>query len=549
MLYEQLALASRLSATAPPAPEGTALALVRSAAADGIWAARHGARLPLFALLDVRTALARQTPGGRAQFPDRGRRQAETTRSYDRWLRRFSEVAVERFGSGALATTNPASLPGAAYLPLLIYLWPVEYKPAARAPWDYPGHAEPRAWAEAYGVLERTPQEAFTAWRRGRNLEADTWKLWWPEGPGPDPVEWGGTPAAVPAAVWARFAAGRPELPLHQSFEHAAAAFYFDAADPEPTRIQAARLRRLNLVRAEYPRPTTESVEEQHPFVGTDTLWTLSLGEYGDFKRINQSDPRIAAPPRARTPITFRVYLCWGVGYRAARTLVPARAGDAPPSPVPAGASAAAVLQGLLGLLLDDWRSALASVRVQFALQRVWPRTVGTPNDDPIVAHPGKRWKAQTEEGGRLPPPGVCGLLFRRYTVTELAKSSPTWPALTSVREGPQWWCGALTVADLRDAGFAELEVEDQPVSLWSGAANRLPSPLQHLLVVDPIRATGWVYRIVRLPQRTLLRPVPTTHLPRPSDQAYEAFRLAALDTLLDALLDPVPPSPTAQFA
>jgi hypothetical protein len=223
------------------------------------------------------------------------------------------------------------------------------------------------------------------------------------------------------------------------------------------------------------------------------------------------------------------------VGYAAART-----ASSGGPVLTPGEASAASVLQGLIGLLLDDWRSALLGVRVQFILSRVWPASAGPADANQLIVQPGARWKANAEEGGRLPPAGACSLLFRRHSAADLCLGRPAWPALSPPHGGPQWWCGAATTADLMDMGFTYWEPDEDSPVVWEGPPGSIPPPITCLLGIGP-PDEAQVYRVVRDHARTVLRPEPTSHAAMEDEQGFEAFRLAALDAVLNALLDPIP--------
>lgn len=537
---------------------GRAAGELAAAFEDGGWAARHGHRVPPFVILDARAVLTDLAAGRPLTVPQRldpgsGERCA-AAKAYDDWLTGFARALSRRLGRATLAavadTARERSWAVGPHLPPLMAAWPDD----AEAPDD-----AARDWEDAYRFLAADPecyQSGMAAWTSLRAIKADVWKPW------PTP-----TSAVSPEAVmWARFAADQPGEKLHQRFDHAAAELYLRAADPPPPADLEARLQDERETLSPIDRPFAESVEEQHPFIGAPTVYTYTLGEYGLFKLTNRSDPRLSTPPRANRPQPFEAHLAWSVGYRGLRT--PAgklRDGVSGGGVIGAEDSQASVLQGVVALMLDDWRSVLARHRMSFHLHR-FGASPGewTPKPGSAVRAilPGKRWKdellatrddrpARTPtdaEPGALPPFGVTGLLFRRPS---LADAGPARWAFDRrgepVPDARKWWCGVMLREELeRDLGFRAQDVighEGSPFAppVWAGPAGSLPRMLRHLIVIDPPRRTGWVMAVDFAAGRIGLRPARAGTDAPPTDDSFADLREAAVNAVADVLFDLAP--------
>jgi hypothetical protein len=549
-LTEQLIASAALAATSvrsqssqgpketpasPSIPE--AISLVEQALRAGAWAARQGVCLPAYCLLDLHVLLP---PGEHpVPIPGRDRQQTAITWPYDRWLEEFCSAAPEKlrrlsFRQGATPTSRD-------YLSLLIAAWPGR-QPAG--PWAGP-------WERAYQELARVPNRVLQAWEATRTLDRQAWEEWWP-GPVAPPS------LSLPPALWARFTSARPGLPLPEKFDHEAAHLYLTAEDVGLLPHQVVKIHRLQSLRAEEGRVQTDSYEEQTLYEGAHSLSTLTLGEIGDHKFAQGTDPRQGAPPRAQVPPTLRVHLCWLLGYSALLETVPAPwlgyplEGEAPPPRQPAPqVNQSSFFQALMALLLDDWRMALSGLRVRFHVHRISPEQSSAE-----AGRPGGRFKALAREpAGGLPSAELIALLFERLDHAQLALAQLAWKKVPGQRPGfvssmgtqasptpPGWWCGCVRVEDLPDLGFhgppgAARDHGHRPPT-WKATGGGLPREVSHLLVVDLPGQTGWIYRVVRVEGECQLRPLPLRHQRATGQVPFAALRHAAIDTLLDVLLE-----------
>src|SRR5438477_913806 len=161
--------------------------------------------------------------------------------------------------------------------------------------------------------------------------------------------------AEMAVQLWHDFSAGRRS---REFFDHEAAGLYLEAADPEVLPDQAAFLRRLVDHRARTFRPLSDSRTEPHPRYGEMAMSALTMEGYLDYMLANDNYPRVTNPVATQPRRRALVHLCWAAGFQAIE-----RAGESGASGAKINASS---LQGLVALLLDDWRSALRVIDVSF---------------------------------------------------------------------------------------------------------------------------------------------------------------------------------------
>jgi len=228
--------------------------------------------------------------------------------------------------------------------------------------------------------------------------------------------------------------------------------------------------------------PATTAYEEQDPYYGQICLATLCAEEYGLFKIANRSDPKISNNPSFRPPHKAHIHICWAHGYAGL---------DCEHSVKGIPVSHASLLQSLVALLLDDWRSALECLPVHFHLHRGWPN----PNSLKI-GKGGKRWKDQ-----KVPPlPSLLvDFLFARNNHVDFSASSATWKMPQEEKEKEKkkkpshWWCGIALKCDLEEFGLrTALNGRD-----FYGIRSALPESISHLIVVEP-SGGGSVFEILR---------------------------------------------------
>lgn len=311
--------------------------------------------------------------------------------------------------------------------------------------------------------------------------------------------------------LWRRFgeAAGSHHIP--ERFDHHAAQLYMLARDPELLPEQRLLIQRLIFRRKQQiSTPLVSSWEEQDPNFGRWVLGTLCFGEYGEFKIANNNHPRLNNPPISVPPPHVEVHLCVGSDWVTAVNC--------------------SAVNGFTALLLDDWRVALRPLDVSFHLHRLSPRLLNVG-----AFRPGRRWRDLNVKS--LPPARATGGLFLRPNYADLATDG-NWSVGPTACDRRSWWCVCLLENDLRSLGFsptASSGVTGQRSRSWFAAVSRLPSQVDHVVVVPPEPAPGALLRVRRMSDGVELEPVRTRQRDLPEND-YLRLRVVALDLLLDEL-------------
>jgi hypothetical protein len=498
-LAERLLNSARLAATSG---RGRSLAVVEHALELGRQAAvNHGARLPLHVLLDA-CALLDEPDRHAAWTSGIERGNTAVTERYDEWLIEFVALVSQKYSSSA----------GRSWLSLLCS---TVGEPGA-AP------AEPHHWEAAYARLlaSGASTRILAVWGGPREVRPEPWQEWTWE----SSASLQDHPLLAPACLWDRFLeAGPPSAgrAVHEAFDHAAAHFYLDSPDPDLLPHQAQRVLELRRREAREDRPRIDAYEEQHPQWGAHSLFVLTVGEYGEHLLANNSDPKIAARPLALPATKIRIHLCFQYSSAAVdryAALTARSAGGGRERITWAG-----VLHGLVALLLDDWRSTLRGLPIEFHVHRLAPAPF-----EKKMGGTGTRWKESASAPIDPAPPGsFVYALFRRVQRLELlledhgvgaapggdAERAPPEPSFSD------WWCGCM----LRENVDAESPV--------------LPRAWRHVILVDPTRRVGVIREVVRRGGRggaIDLRPVATPALYDPGPTgAFFPLRRTALDVLL----------------
>jgi hypothetical protein len=307
------------------------------------------------------------------------------------------------------------------------------------------------------------------------------------------------------AGVWSRFAADAGGDWLHVTFDHMASEVYLRAIPPGLTPAQSVRIQRLLKRRREFvSHPLTTSYEELDPYHGAFTLATLAMGDYGIFKIINRSAIWISDPPSTLPPLPMGVHLCWTHGFsglhektRIAFAAAPEKGSagrSEPTSPKPkekvTSLDAASLLQGVVALLTDDWRSALQHLPVLFHVRRSSSRRGDAAADEGLsLGRGGPRWR-DPERTRSLPPARAVGYFFRRPTILDVL-GADSWRQQEGELEdtAPMWdfYCGAMLATDLRAFHFTEPNRDDAGATgRWCGPREALPDRLSHLILLEP---------------------------------------------------------------
>jgi len=181
--------------------------------------------------------------------------------------------------------------------------------------------------------------------------------------------------------------------------------------------------------------------------------------------------------------------------------------------------------------VVDDWRSALRHLPVQFHLHRD-----GEDQGELNLGVGGPRWRGSGSRTG-LPPAHVVATLFKRNSLADLAAGEADWAVPTgSADNSYHYWFGFILASDLRSLGFHESSDFDGTTPGWEGPPGRLPDCLSRLLLLDPGVGMDWTIMEVHRERSDLLHP--RTRCPEPEGEPhpYPAMRRATLDVLLEAL-------------
>jgi len=318
---------------------------------------------------------------------------------------------------------------------------------------------------------------------------------------------------------------------------------YLRASVTKVTDNQSVRIQRLLNRRREYvSQPLTTSYEVLDPYHGAITLAMLCMGKYGYFKIANRSAIWISNPPSTQPPHPIRIHLSWTHTYRSlcctaplTLPLVPNEGKTAPPlqrCESVIQATTASILQGVVALLIDDWRSALQKLPVFFHLHR------GTTQDDGLaLGKGGARWR-EAHRRSYLPPAHAVEYLFRRPSHMDLAERNEWVMPLCAKESLADWWCGCVLASDLGDLGFRLEQVPGTPDgrTYWIGRTHRLPLCLSHIIVLDPQQSTRWSICRVRHSDTHELWPIVGCARPEGENYPYHDLRHCALDAALSAL-------------
>ncbi len=494
-------------------------------------AAGQGCALPLPLLLDLAEWLARREgpPSGAAQAlnpPEPG------PTGFDRWvwelaglIRDFVGVRMEDLslyqtelspaGIRRLGDPEPSRADEPDELPFL--MWAVRNAPTESS----------ESLAEAWALLRRSEQmqEALIeAWRGPRPPAQDPRWNWWSRFQVGEPED----PSA--AGLWSRFATDAGAEWLHDRLDHVGAEIYLQGGAVDPTAQQARRIDLLQRRRNEvFFTPMTTCYEELDPFQGAIALSTLSMGEYGMYKIANRSAVWISNPPSARPSHDVHVHLTWTCRFEG---LQQTASWSVPGEPLVA--PAASLLQGIVALVLEDWRSALRHLPVRFHLHRD-----GDEREELNLGPGGPRWRGPGARTG-LPPAQAVARLFRRDSLALLAEGEADWTVPPGSADNAfHYWFGFILAEDLRSLGFQETLETDGFQAGWEGPPGRLPDCLSRLAILDPaphMDRLDWSLAEVRREGRDLLRP--RTRCPEPGGEPHPcpALRRSTLDVLLEAL-------------
>jgi len=343
--------------------------------------------------------------------------------------------------------------------------------------------------------------------------------------------------AAMRRTLWTSFnqaAVARDFEP--ESFDYAAARLYVTAQDPPSASDHDPRVRRLIMRKQFVSVPLVTAYEEQDPRYGHIVLSTLTKEDYGEFQIVNHLDPRISSPQASIPPHDMAIHLCWGTGFAGISE-----------SYSPGGRERiayASILQGLVALLLDDWRETLRLLPVKFFLHRMRPyRKYGRNMVDSIKG--GRRWR-QLKAQETTPPAkyvDVVGLIFERADAVSVSLQRD-WRIAPDQSPDHGWWCGCALRCDLPKLGFREktsgLQHGGRHLLGWEAERSALPNRLSHLIVIDGPAGQGNILRVHSSPGglgRMTLYPMRRYHhLAKNDDYSFCALRKAAMNLALDEL-------------
>jgi hypothetical protein len=462
---------------------------VMDALERGRYAAQHGCCLPLPPLLDIWSIL--DSP---SQISGRyGKRNQEAV-SYDEWLADFCWNICRRY---LLEKEREYCLP------LLLNVWPYQNDSSN----DF------NKWEKTYNELlfdENSIGEICGYWSNGRNFETELWRKWWPN----NIQEVNNEKERIKAAImWSHFTSANGNKFVHEQFNHHAAEFYINADDFQPLSDQNRRIKKLIRQKRENINPETTSYEIQTRYYGQIMLQTLCYGVYGEFKIVNRSDPKIGTPPTNFPRRKLHVHLCWANGYTGIDTSVIYKTNT----------DSGSILQGLMGLLIDDWREKLKDLPMYYHLHRAWPSPMSVD-----IEKGGRKWNNLGKFS--MPPANVTNILFRRNTYIDLSRKMKWDIKSDKLSNNSGWWCACVLSCDLPELGFIQTN-QDGIIgqSIWKGNDSVLPEYISHVMVIDSCEKK-WSICQVKNTELILLRKENN------DDLSFCSLRRTALDLLLNLL-------------
>lgn len=314
--------------------------------------------------------------------------------------------------------------------------------------------------------------------------------------------------------AWSVFNHGSNPGSIVDVFDHHALRYYDRAKTLQLSHAQSSRIRKLKkIMKARINLPVTTSYEEQDPYFGAITLSTLLLEELGEHQIVNNSDPRISSPPASLPPRTLHIHICWGHGHRS----ISADAKEEGNSPR---------LNGLVALVLDDLRSHLFGLPLEFHLHRIAPYP-----DRVDGIRCGVAWRA----GGKLPSGKEIGCIFRRPRHFDLFERSQPFSVDNSSHSVLHWYVALLNESDIGDYGFAWYNGHSRK-SLSLTNKNTMDEHVSHCVVIDTKSEKGNVFFIQKHTQ--VDKPVHpclfhVNNLPR---ESFLSLRSRMLDFTLDEI-------------
>ena len=494
--------------------------ILDSALEWGELASRDGHPIELPILLDAAVILG-AVHGRRNGVRWRSDDRYEAAREYGDWIRGMCRQARDYVGIGA--GNNRSILP---------YLMHVSPRPTDGRPVE--------VWSKAYGLLRESEElrhKILSAWRPGSRSSRDQW-AWWKKSRL--------TEDASPSGLWSRFSGVAGLEWLHESVDHIAAEVYLRSKGTKPTLSQSLLIQRLLKRRREMvSHPMTTSYTEQDPYHGATTLATLAMGDYGLFKIANRSAVWISEPPSTKPPRPMNIHLCWTHAYPGLCD----KSALALPLPLPpdgwngnseeiklgpaVDCSHASILQGIVALLIDDWRSALRKLPLHYHLYRGPSADKGLP-----LGKGGPRWRNPCCFSS-LPPSNAVEYLFHRPSHVDLANKAEWELPARATDSRANWWCGCALLSDLRELGFERRRdtiVGYKDRGYWAGPLQCLHRCISHLIVVDPGESLRW--SICRVQQRghCELRPMRGWAETEGESYPFKKLRINALDLVLTVL-------------
>jgi hypothetical protein len=314
----------------------------------------------------------------------------------------------------------------------------------------------------------------------------------------PDEADAAAAKTANPPSTWNPTAA-RSADPV-EWFDHAAAAFYAAADDPELFPDQVRRVRRLRARRRPQLDLTVRTPTDQHPYAGAIPLSVLIREPEEEFVHavVNRESHRLNDDEATRPRRVVRVHVAWVAGW-ASGSGWHERVKVRPPlirTPGLAGGTDfahtagvrvphASGVRALVGLILDDWRSTVRGLPVEFRLNRRWPGETRLLRRDNVSGlQPGRRWRqypawsdtpAHLARRGAMPAE-VAGQLFARRSLAEAARAGEAGevpsldPHSGDRRPATRWVCGVCHEDDLPDLGVRPVSA-GVPAVAWEGQA------------------------------------------------------------------------------
>ncbi|HEX3045582.1 MAG TPA: hypothetical protein VHY08_12560 [Bacillota bacterium] len=492
---------------------GTAESVVK-ALAWGEDAAGKGRPIALPILLDVIELLQNDHP------PQIRSAASELFKDYDQWMQQFHKINP---GNGTNdwswsrsmlskeeqdAFMSPLQSKAPDYLPYLTTVITIKENQYTSAEWQ-----------QAYRELRNSKDHRsniLAAWQGARNTDEELWNWWWSDQLDEPYIDF-----------WNRFVTEYcQQCPLkwdlnkclekglecwQQGADHHAGKVYLQAEITKLTEKQTARIQHLLRRKLDcMSNPLITSYEEQDPYNGAITLATLSMGEYGLFKIINRSAIWLADPPASLPPDPVRIHLCWTEAYRGLSHKTQLQIGASAPSnrqnvppkaPVEYFMRETSVIQGIVALIIDDWRTALRELPVLFYLHDGVVRKETQKDEEEkaktlALGKGGKRWR-NPEDPALLPPSLVVHYLFQRQSFAKLAggtggtNGKTKWKVPANAADTmTDWWCGCISGEDLKDLGFQKVQSQFHEKPPWVGPPNhpnqpKFPQCLSHVIVLE----------------------------------------------------------------